>query len=86
MQMRETSRAIDKKLWVNNYLKKQVKKIPETKETFYRKCIENGCREILPDYVWNKQFNNQMSYAFSIPHCTAYSWIDRKSTRLNSSH
>ena len=49
--------------------------IPETKETFYRKCIENGCREILPDYVWNKQFNNQMSYAFSIPHCTAYSWI-----------
>ena len=55
--------------------KKQVKKIPETKETFYRKCIENGCREILPDYVWNKQFNNQMSYAFSIPHCTAYSWI-----------
>ena len=73
--MRETSRAVDKKLWVNNYLKKQVKKIPETKETFYRKCIENGCREILPDYVWNKQFNNQMSYAFSIPHCTAYSWI-----------
>lgn len=55
--------------------KKQIKKIPEAKAMFYNRCKENGCREILADYVWNKQFNNQMSYAFSIPHCTAYSWI-----------
>lgn len=59
MKMRETSRAIDKKLWVNNYLKKKANVLEKAKKLFYECGEEIGSRKVFLDYIWNVQFAMQ---------------------------
>lgn len=51
--------------------KKKIKDIPILKEKFLKSCK----REIFGEYVWETCFLPQMSYAFALPHATAYSII-----------
>lgn len=53
MKMRETSRAIDKKLWVNNNQKKVMSKIPELKKDYYESGRKLGTNEGLLNYIWD---------------------------------
>ena len=53
----------------------------------YRKSVrnpENFWEEIAEEhFIWRKKWNKVLSWDFSKP---AVKWLDRKSTRLNSSH
>lgn len=40
--------------------KKQMSKIPEVKELYYTKGLENGCRRLFLDYIWDEQIKMQL--------------------------
>lgn len=42
---------------------------------FYQKGRENGCRDILLDYLWNVQIAMQKGYGFSVIHGVEYTYI-----------
>lgn len=71
MKMRETSRAQDKKLADNNYLKKKIKEIPVIQEKFLSQCPSKK----LGAYCWKTMMKPQMSYSFSEVHALLYSFI-----------
>lgn len=71
MKMRETSRAQDKKLADNNYLKKKIKEIPVIQEKFLSQCPSKK----LGTYCWKTMMKPQMSYSFSEVHALLYSFI-----------
>lgn len=75
MKMRETSRAMDKKPWVNNNPKKVGSLYEQAHELFYEKGLNLGRRDRLLDYIWDIQIAMQKGYSFSILHTTGYSWI-----------
>lgn len=55
--------------------KKQMKKIPEVKELYYAKGLENGCRQLFLDYIWDEQIKMQLGYSFCLAHSLEYTWI-----------
>jgi DNA polymerase-3 subunit alpha len=55
--------------------KKNPKAREDSKKLFYKKGLENGCRELFLDYIWNELFSAQFGYSFSILHTLGYSTI-----------
>ena len=66
MKMRETSRAQDKKLVVNNNLKKKPKEFLQLEKEFFENAKEKGLSEKLTNYVWYRQVYTQRGYGFDI--------------------
>lgn len=65
MKMKVTSRALDKKLTVNNSQKKKKKLMEQAHELFYSKGASLGTRKIMLDYVWEYCVKPQLGYSFS---------------------
>lgn len=57
--------------------------LKETKEKFYGKGLENGCRQVFLDYIWNVQIYLSLSYSFSVIHAFEYSMIAIQELNLN---
>lgn len=55
--------------------KKQMKKIPEVMELFYKKGEDNGCRRVFLEYIWKEQISMQLGYSFCLAHSLEYTWI-----------
>jgi DNA polymerase-3 subunit alpha len=55
--------------------KKKEEKIQKAKKLFYQKGVENNCRKVFLDYVWNYCFKPQFGYSFSRNHDCPYSVI-----------
>ena len=55
--------------------KKKPELIEAIKKTFFEKGLAAGTREVLLDYVWDKQISMSLGYSFSDLHTTAYSTI-----------
>lgn len=55
--------------------KKQMKKIPEVLDLFYKKGEEVGARKVFLDYIWKEQISMQLGYSFCLAHSLEYTWI-----------
>ena len=90
MKMREISRATDKKLWVNNKLKKSQKimdeEVPKIKPAFIKTMVEKygedkeHTEQIADSFI--QVFMDSVNYGFSINHSMAYSYIGYIATWL----
>lgn len=60
MKMRVTSRAVDKKLLVNNILKKNKELQQKMKQTFFEKGKEIGTSDNLLNYIWKEVVGKQL--------------------------
>lgn len=62
--------------------KKQVDKIDDLKEEYYKNAREAGCDENLVSYVWEVLFKTQLGYSFNRSHTLAYSLIGLQEMNL----
>lgn len=66
------------------------KKSPVAREKarvlFYDKGLNNNCRQIFLDYIWNELFSAQFGYSFSILHTLGYSTIALQEMNLYSKY
>ena len=44
--------------------KKKEKLIKESKDLFYKKGLENGCRKIFLDYIWKFEIEPQLGLTY----------------------
>lgn len=63
--------------------KKQMNKIAEFREVFFRKGRENGVSDEILSFIWDKQIKRQLGYSFSDIHTIAYSLIALQEMNLN---
>ena len=82
MKMRATSRVADKKLLVNNNLKKKPALQQAMKEQFFERGKENHASDNLLNYVWKEVVGKQLGYSFSKNHTYPYSAIGLQELNL----
>ena len=55
--------------------KKKMDEVEGFKATFFEKGLENNCRQIFLEYIWDTTIKPQLGYSFSRNHTVPYSFI-----------
>jgi DNA polymerase-3 subunit alpha len=55
--------------------KKKMDEVEGFKNTFFEKGLENNCRQVFLEYIWDTTIKPQLGYSFSRNHTVPYSFI-----------